>query len=102
MIKLNMGLTLREKKIAVVADIGKTFLQINLKELYHHFFIIFMIEDSCFYQHNVQYLHIPVVYFCLNNALEEERLEAEKAMKSFYIDNCIASVDSMLGEKILF
>lgn len=37
MIKLNMGLRLREKMIAVVADIGKTFLQINLKELYHHF-----------------------------------------------------------------
>lgn len=99
-------LRFREKCIGVTADIKGAFLQIELKpkdrdyvrflwwasdesiEVFRHTRVVFGVTSSPF-------LLGAVISYHLSKAPAEEQAIAEKLKKSFYVDNCVASVDTV-------
>ena len=99
----------REKRIGVTADIAKAFLQINVSpsdrdvlrflwdtngeiETYRHRRVVFGITSSPF-------LLGATIKLLIENTLNStvsthEKLIYKKLLRSFYVDDCITSVDS--------
>lgn len=99
-------LRFREKAIAVVADIRRAFLQIEVKESDRRFLRFLWWKNSeevQVYQHNrvvfgvtsSPFLLSAVIRHHLSNAENENKPVVEKLIKSFYIDNCVTSVDNV-------
>ncbi|XP_071577027.1 uncharacterized protein [Temnothorax nylanderi] len=105
-------LRFRRRKIGITADIRKAFLQISISpedrdvlrflwwkkshpeemEVYRHRRVVFGVSSSPF-------LLGATIEYHLKKALHQAKTEKEKEiirhlMKSFYVDNCVTSVDS--------
>lgn len=99
-------LRFREEAIAVVADIRRAFLQIEVKNDDRQFLRFLWwksSEEVQVYEHNrvvfgvtcSPFLLGAVIKHHLNNTGKENKPVAEKLEKSFYIDNCVTSVDNI-------
>ncbi|XP_011858502.1 PREDICTED: uncharacterized protein LOC105556050 [Vollenhovia emeryi] len=107
-----MLLRFRERRIGVISDIKKAFLQISVSpkerdvlrflwwnkedstklEVYRHCRVVFGVTSSPFLLGATIQLHLERV---LQQAtLEEQRDVIRKLEKSFYVDNCVTSVDT--------
>ncbi|GBM00954.1 hypothetical protein AVEN_6294-1, partial [Araneus ventricosus] len=98
-------LRFREKCIGVTSDIRRAFLQIELKKedrdflrflwwekdnvvkVFRHNRVVFGVTSSPF-------LLGAVIRFHLSQVPTEQRVIAQKLDRSFYIDNCVTSVDN--------
>ncbi|XP_011689297.1 PREDICTED: uncharacterized protein LOC105450891 [Wasmannia auropunctata] len=103
----------REKKIGVTADITKAFLQISVSfsdrdvlrflwwntdgniVTYRHRRVVFGVTNSPFLLEATLELHIKKTLS--SNVLPYERSICEKLEKSYYVDDCVTSVDSYTG-----
>jgi len=101
-------LRFRKKAIAVVADIRRAFLQIEVKENDRHFlrFLWWRKNDEIqVYQLNrvifgdtcSPFLLGAVIKYHLNNTSDEVKPVANKLSKSYYIDICVTSVYNILS-----
>lgn len=97
-------LRFREKAIAVVSDVRRAFLQVEIKEEDRHFLRFLWWENKeeiKVYQHNRVVFGITSSPFLLSAVIRYHLTKypdlkeiAQKLQKSFYVDNCVTSVDS--------
>ncbi|XP_035224446.1 uncharacterized protein LOC118197069 [Stegodyphus dumicola] len=98
-------LRFREKAIAVVSDIRKAFLQTEVKEEDRRILRFLWWEKANkikVYQHNrvlfgatcSPFLLSAVIRYHLKKYPKQLKTVTDKLLKSFYIDNCVTSVDS--------
>ncbi|XP_035206698.1 uncharacterized protein LOC118181639 [Stegodyphus dumicola] len=93
----------REKTIGVTSDIRRAFLQIEVEredqnyvkflwwvnnriDVFRHKRVVFGLTSS-------RYLLAAVISFHLSHVSPEFKAAARKLSKSFYVDNCVTSVD---------
>ena len=96
----------RMKKCGVISDIKKAFLQISVRPQDREFLRFLWWEEGnetpTVYQHcrvvfgvsSSPFLLAATLNYHLDQATDEYRGTAEKLRRSFYVDNCIASLDS--------
>lgn len=100
----------RERKIGVIADIAKAFLQINISpsdrnvlrflwwnpdgelETYRHRRVVFGVTSSPFLLGATIELHVKKALNSMNT--QHNQFIYEKLKKSFYVDDCVTSLDS--------
>ncbi|XP_035225711.1 uncharacterized protein LOC118198203 [Stegodyphus dumicola] len=98
-------LRFREKAIAVVSDISRAFLQTEVKEEDRRFLRFLWWEKKNkikVYQHNrvlfgatcSPFLLSAIIGYHLNKYPKQLKTVTDKLLKSFYIDNCVTSVDN--------
>ncbi|KAF2889232.1 hypothetical protein ILUMI_16941 [Ignelater luminosus] len=107
----SIRLRFREKQIGVISDIEKAFLQIsitsrdhnvlrflwwnknNIIEIYRHTRVVFGVTSSAFILAAIIKLHLERI------AQEDQFIHMSDTIKklfsSFYVDNCVTSVDSV-------